>query len=117
MANPPRGGRPVPADAGDPGQRSESKPQAKPEELDNTPVDAEALIQETKDAAELKEFSAEPRSEADSGGSGVKKSLRTKGPYMILDPTTGVEVTEEAREVEVSAFLQGKIADGLIEEA
>lgn len=130
MADRKTSSRAAPSDAGDPGQRDESLPEAQHDGTDGTipvggpsladrdNVDSQRLIQETKDAVQAVTDAAntEPAAEADFGGSGEKRTLKTAGPYMIMDPTTGVEVVEEAREVEMSAFLQNKIDDGLIVE-
>jgi hypothetical protein len=121
----------VASDEGDPNQRSQ--PEAAHDGSDGTipvggasladrdNVDADRLIGETQKAVDdtirTAEEAGEPRSEADFGDSGEKRSLKTKGPYMIQDPTTGVEITEDSREVSMSAFLQSKIDEGLVEEA
>lgn len=92
-------------------------PTGGPSVADRDNVDADALIADANDAAKVDEHSTELRSEADFGDSGNKRTLRTKGSYMIQDPTTGVEINQEAREVSFSAFLQRQLDLGLIEEA
>lgn len=120
--------RSAPSDAGDPGQRDNVQdaahngsdgtiPVGGASVADRDNVDSERLINEANEGAKVEGANLEPRSEADFGDSGEKKTLKTKGAYMIQDPTTGVEITQEAREVSMSAFLQSKIDDGLIEEA
>lgn len=116
----------VSSDQGDPNQRTQDAqhdgsdgtiPVAGPSFTDRTGDNAQELIDSANEGAKVEEVSGEPRSEADFGGAGEKRTLRTKGEYMIQDPTTGVEITNEAREVDFSAFLQGQIDLGLVEEA